>query len=82
MSGWHKKTKHIVKVTWGDAHALGDSWGKFEPKDHKTRRVASVGFVLQDDEVGISITQSVDTENHDDHGLFIPRCNIEKVEDL
>jgi len=77
-----KKTKRIVKVTWGDAHAISDGWGKFEGKDHHPRKVVTVGFVLRDDKVGLSVAQSVDTENHDDHCLFIPRCNVQNVEDL
>ena len=63
----------VVVVTWGDAHALSDSWGKFESKDHKPRQVVSVGFVLREDKVGISICQSCDTEKHDDHGTVRPR---------
>ena len=77
-----KKTRRIVKVAWGDAHALSDGWGKFESKDHKPRKVVSVGFVLLDNDIGVSITQSVDTENHDDHSLFIPRCNVISMEEL
>ena len=77
-----KHRDRLVVVTWGDAHALSDSWGKFESKDHKPRRVVSVGFVLREDNVGISICQSYDTEKHDDHALFIPAGMVQKVEDI
>ena len=82
MSLSKKKLRRCVIVEWIDAHALGDSWGKFEKKDHKPRPVTSVGFVLRDDEVGISITQSVDTEGHDDHGLFVPSVNITSIREI
>ena len=77
-----KHCSRLVVVTWGDAHALSDSWGKFESKDHKPRKVVSVGFVLREDKVGISICQSYDTEKHDDHALFVPAGMIQKVEDI
>ena len=75
-------TRRLVRVIWGDAHGLSDSWGKFEKKDHKPRIVQSVGFVLLEDEVGISIAQSVDTEKNDDHAIFIPAAMVQKVEEL
>jgi hypothetical protein len=82
MSIAKKKLARCVIVNWIDAHALSDSWGKFEKKDHKPRPVTSVGWVLQDDEVGISITQSVDTEGHDDHSLFVPAVNVTSIREI
>jgi hypothetical protein len=68
-----KKLTKIVVVIWNDAHALSDSWGKFEVKDHKPREVHSVGYVLKSDDVGVSIAQSWDSQCNDDHALFVPR---------
>ncbi len=80
--GLHRKAKRCVIVEWIDAHALGDSWGMFEKKDHKPRPVRSVGWVLHEDGVGISIAQSVDSVGHDDHGLFVPAVNITKIREI
>ena len=77
-----RKAKRCVIVEWIDAHALGDAWGMFEEKDHRPRPVTSIGFVLKDDKVGISITQSIDSQGHDDHGLFVPRCNVVNVQEI
>ena len=66
-----------------DRGRVGDWEGDtVESKDHKPRRVVSVGFVLREDKVGISICQSYDTEKHDDHALFIPAGMIQKIEDI
>lgn len=77
-----RRPDRCVIVEWHDAHALGDAWGMFEKKDHKPRLITSVGWVLVDDAVGLSITQSIDTLGHDDHGLFIPRCNVKTVQEI
>ena len=75
--------KHrVVVVVWDDAHAISDAWGKFEPKDHKPRRIHSVGYLVRQDKIGISMVQSFDTEKNDDHGLFVPACNIVSVTNL
>jgi hypothetical protein len=77
-----KKPKRIFKVVWGDAHALSEAWGKFEVKDHKPRKVVSVGFLLRHDDIGISLTQSYDSQANDDHGLFIPTSCIIDIEEF
>lgn len=82
MKEANRKLSRCVIVEWIDAHALGDSWGRFEKKDHKPRPVTSIGWVLMDDQVGISITQSVDSQGHDDHGLFIPSVNITSIREI
>lgn len=82
MSLAKRKLSRCIIVCWIDAHALGDTWGRFENKDHKPRPVTSVGYVLQDNEVGISICQSVDADGHDDHGLFIPSVNVTSIREI
>lgn len=76
------KLPRVVLVAWRDAVGLSDGWGQFESKDHKPRLVVSVGLVLREDKTGVSLAQSLDSKGHDDHAIFIPRCNIESVEEL
>jgi hypothetical protein len=77
------KLPRAVMVAWRDAHGISDGWGKFEAKkDHKPKLVVSIGWVLKDNKVGVSLAQSLDSDKHDDNTIFIPRCNIESVEDL
>ena len=68
--------RRVALVVWDDAHAVGENWGKWELKDHKPRRIHSIGYVMRDDEVGVTLVQSIDAEKNDDHGLFVPRCNV------
>ena len=74
------KPKRILRVTWGDAHGCFPHWRSKPPKQ-KPRRMVSVGACLQDDEVGITLVQSWDKSLVAD-GIFIPRANVQEVEEL
>lgn len=82
MTEPNKKTneKPMMKVTWGDAHGAFVQWTR-KPKPQKPKKVISVGICIQDDEVGMTLVQSVSGPCVDS-GIFIPRCNIEEIEEL
>ena len=82
--GRKRQPKRVVIVEWDDAHAGEDGWSKWEPKTHhKARKIVSVGFVLVDNEIGISLCASKDAvADTIDNMTFIPRSCITEVTDV
>ena len=74
----------VACVVWDDAHGGLNGWGSFEAKkDHKPRVILSVGIVLRDDEVGITLAQSKDQRARNyDNTIFVPRVCITEVTDV
>lgn len=75
----------FVAVTWLDA--WGDTAGDATPENvhekHRPAIMQTVGWLLRDDEVGVSIFCERDTEDGSYRGrTFIPRGMIKTVEDF
>lgn len=75
----YKKPGTLVRVNWGDAWGAS---GWAAGTDHRPLSVVSVGFVIEHDDIGISLA-----EGRDEHGTwlgvgFIPDGMIFKVTKL
>jgi hypothetical protein len=83
-----RKRQSVVTVVWLDAHPGNNtdsgSWGDWSAKkDHRGRKILSVGIVLKDTKAGITLAQSKDRHARKyDHTLFIPAGCIVEVTDV
>jgi hypothetical protein len=75
----YKKPGTLVRVNWGDAWGAS---GWASGTDHKPLPVVSVGFVIQHDEVGISLAEGRDAQGTWLGVGFIPNGMIAKVTKL
>lgn len=82
--GRRHPAQRVFTVVWGDAHGGQEGWGDFnKKKDHAPRKVLSVGIVLVDDALGVTLAQSKDNRTGQyDHTIFIPRENIQEITDV
>ena len=75
--------RRIVTVVWDDAHGANVGWDEWDPKEHRARKILSVGIVLKDDAHGISLAQNMDRHARKfDHVIFIPQACIVEVTDV
>lgn len=84
MSGQISK-KHLVCVTWDDAHVSLDEYnqGEIERDVHKPCRVNSFGLLVADNETGVTLAMQEGVEDGKfRHVNFIPRGMIVDVIDL
>ena len=83
-----RRKQSVCTVVWNDAHpgnGVGhDSWAEWTAKkDHKPRRILSVGIVLKNDKKGITLAQTKDRHSRRyDHTIFIPAGTIVEVIDV
>lgn len=80
-----RKRQSICVVTWNDAHGgeASDGWHQWQPKKHhRPRKILSVGIVLREDKLGITLAQNKDrSAGVIDHTIFIPTgCIVEIME--
>ena len=78
-------TPRFIACTWLDA--WGDTAGDATPENvhekHKPAIMQTVGWLLRDDEIGVSIFCERDTEFESYRGrTFIPRGMIQLIEDF
>lgn len=78
------RTRGVAEVEWEDSHTT-HGWIDTLPK-HDGHAIRSVGYVVQDDEVGVVLTESIDTDETTSHpwgcSMAIPRSAIRKVKYL
>ena len=77
--------KHLVCVTWDDAHVSLDEYnqGEIERDVHKACRVNTFGLVVADSAAGITLAMQEGVEDGKfRHVNFIPRGMIVEVVDL
>jgi hypothetical protein len=72
-----------VEVIWRDAHGGCEGWQEFDSEEHSPRHIHTVGFLLKNDDVGITVCSSVDTDaDMVDGSTFIPRGMVDDVRPL
>jgi len=70
-----------VLIEWADAHGGDQGWVDHSEIDHKPAGVVTVGLLLKQDSVGITVVMSKQDEAIGGY-MFIPACNVVSITQL
>lgn len=75
------EANEIVGVRWFDSCGLG-GWMKLDEIDGMPSDILTVGLVIYNNKVALTVAQSVDTSDGVDNWITVPWANITSVDVL
>jgi hypothetical protein len=80
MSKVKDKKVPLVIVEWGDAHG-GSRWVQYSDLDrlHAPIKVRNVGYLVKEDNIGVTLTHGFDENNNLVGTFFIPKNGVIKI---
>lgn len=71
--------RSVVWVEWVDSYGSG-GWRQIEDARVDDLRIASIGFLIHEDDQAITISTSLTPKGSTNDPLTIPRCAITKLQ--